>query len=279
MVLVMVSRSHAADDLDRQQKALNIISEFASKICQDISLSHETSSLELSASAKAGLKGVAKKIADLGFEAATKYSNTTEQGLLQQNLAQALADSRTCRVKVWDDLKGKLLASGSAAVGSPKLKSEKPSLPKVTPDAIVEDRIAEILRAQRETEEIDLKPALMTSAETRGTLDKVNREAVIYGTRVNVLILHRYIRDNGKPVTRSAFAEKVNTYSEKHARLIDYLGALLGRFQGDERLNDIDYVNEIYQETVQRLNDRAAARSALYTFIANLKRTDFVGYK
>lgn len=279
MALGMVSRSHAADDLDRQQKALQIISDFASKLCQDISMSHETSSFELSASAKAGLKGVAKKVADLGFDAATKYGNTREQGLLQQDLAKALADSRNCRVKVWDDLKGKLLASGSAAVRSPTPKTEKPPLPRATPDAIVEDRIREILRAKREADEIDLTPALMTSAETRGTLEKVSREAVIYDTTVNLPILHRYIRDNGKPVTRSALAERVNAYADKHARLTEYLGVLLGRFQGDERLNDVDDVNEIYRETVLRLNERAAARSALYTFIANLKRTDLIGYE
>ena len=277
MALGMVSRGHAADDLDRQQKALTIISDFASKLCQDISLSRETSSLELSASAKAGLKGVAKKVADLGFDAAAKYGNSREEGLLQQDLAKALADSRNCRVKVWDDLKGKLLASGSAAALPPLPKTERPPLPKVTPDAIVEDRIREILRAKRDADEIDLKPALMTSAETRATLEKVNRETLIYDTTVNLHILHRFIRDSGKPATRSALAERVNVYADKNARLVDYLSALVGRFQGDERLNNVDDVNDIYREAVLRLNERAAARSELYTFIANLKHADFIG--
>lgn len=74
-------------------------------------------------------------------------------------------------------------------------------------------------------------------------------------------------------------AERLNAYAEKHARLGEYLGSLLGRFQGDERLNDVEYVNEIYREPMLRLYDRSAARSALHTYIANLKRTDLIGYE
>lgn len=276
-VFSVLSPSHASTDLGQQQKALSIIADFASKLCQDIPLSHEKSSLDLSASAKAELKGIAKKVADLGFDGATKYSNTKEQGLLQQELAKALADSRTCRMKVWDDLKEKLLASRAASVPGPKLA--KQSLPKVTPDEIVEERIREIQRAKREAYEIDLMPALMTSTETQDTLERVNREAIIYETTVNLPILHRYIRDHGKGITRSTFGEKMNAYAEKHTRLTEYLMSLVGRFHDNERLNDVDYVNEIYKETVQRLNERSEARSEFYTFIANLKRADFIGYK
>lgn len=275
----MAFHGRAADDLPRQQKALEVISDFASKLCQDVSLSRETSSLELSASAKAELKGVAKKIADLGFDAAAKYANTKEQGLLQQDMAKALADSRSCRMKVWDDLKGKLLVPVSAPARTPTTKTEKPAAPKVSPDVIVEDRIGEIMRAKREADSIDLKPRLMTSAETQDTLEKVNREAVLFDTTVNIPVLYRYVRDYGKPATKATLVERMNAFSEKHARLTEYLGALVGKFKGYERLDDIDYVNEIYRETVSRLNERAAARSELYTFIANLRRTDFIGYE
>lgn len=277
MACSMVSPGYATTDLDRQQKALSIISDFASKLCQDIPLSHETSSLDLSASLKAELKGIAKKVADLGFNGATKYSNTKEQGLLQQELAKALADSRSCRMKVWEDLKEKLVVSETSAVPRPRLT--KPTLPEVTPDAIVEERIREIHRAKREAHEIDLRPTLMTSTETQDTLEKLNREAMIHETTVNLPILHRYIRIHGKPITRSTFAERMNAYADKHARLADYLMSLVGKFQGSESLSDIDYVNEIYRETVQKLNERSEARSALYTFVINLKRTDFIGYK
>lgn len=45
-------QSSAADDLDRQQKALNIIADFANKLCKDRPLKGTSSGVELAGSAK-----------------------------------------------------------------------------------------------------------------------------------------------------------------------------------------------------------------------------------
>jgi hypothetical protein len=102
-------QSRAADDLDRQQKALNIIADFADKLCKDIPLTRTSSEVELTGNAKAELKGIVSKVAELGFEGAAKYKDSRSEGLLETDLAVMLKDSSDCRRQVWNDLKDKLV--------------------------------------------------------------------------------------------------------------------------------------------------------------------------
>lgn len=272
----IVSKANAVEDLDRQQKALNIISEFADKLCKEIPLKHEAAKIELDATAKAELKGVAKKVVGLGFDAAAKYTNSKESGILERDLVKALADNRDCRMQVWTDLNKKLLSRPSVSQSRPKQSNAtQPSTP---PSSIIEDRIKEILQAKKEAASIDLRPNLMTSFETDETLQRVNKESVVYDTTINLPVLHRYVREYGKIKTKEELRKKINTYAKKYNALASYLGDLLGHFEGKERLNDLDYVNEIYKKTVQLLNESSAARSELLSFIANLRNSDFVGY-
>jgi hypothetical protein len=102
-------QSRAADDLDRQQKALNIIADFADKLCKDIPLKGTSSGVELTGNAKAELKGIVSKVAELGFEGAAKYKDSRYEGPLQTDLAVILKDNSDCRRQVWNDLKDKLV--------------------------------------------------------------------------------------------------------------------------------------------------------------------------
>ena len=85
-------QSRAADNLDRQQKALNIIADFADKLCKDIPLTGTSSGVELTGNAKAELKGIVSKVAELGFEGAAKYKDSRYEGPLQTDLAVMLKD-------------------------------------------------------------------------------------------------------------------------------------------------------------------------------------------
>ena len=114
-------QSSAADDLDRQQKALNIIADFADKLCKDIPLKGASSGVELTGSAKAELKGIVSKVAELGFEGAAKYKDSHYEGLLQTDLAVMLKDNRSCRLQVWNDLKDKLLSKVGSALEAPSI--------------------------------------------------------------------------------------------------------------------------------------------------------------
>ncbi|WP_286758503.1 hypothetical protein [Ralstonia sp. RL] len=276
MAFCITAHTYAADDLDRQQKALNIISDFADKLCKDVPLKHEASKIELTTTAKAELKGVARKVAGLGFDGAAKYTDSKESGFLEQDLANVVAGNRDCRLQVWNDLKGKLISRPLPSTPSTKQKSTTKPLP--PPSSIIEDRIKEILQAEKEAASIDLRPKLMTAVETEETLQKMNKESVVYDTTINLPVLHRYIREYGKTKTKDELGKKINAYANKNKELTGYLGSLMGRFNGEERLNDVNYVNEIYERTVQLLNERSSARSDLLTFIANLKNSDFIGY-
>ncbi len=97
--------------LAEQERALRMIADFADRLCKDIPLTG--SGLELTGKAKAELRGIFKKIAELGLEGAAKYQNY--EGLLQKDLAKALKDSSTCKLTVLKELNDKILGSGPSS--------------------------------------------------------------------------------------------------------------------------------------------------------------------
>lgn len=100
-----------ADDLEKQKDALNVIADFADRMCNKVPLIGGTENLELSGTAKAELNGLLKKIADLGIEGAAKYQQDEYENVLQKDLATLLRDSSKCKLEVWKDLKDKLLTT------------------------------------------------------------------------------------------------------------------------------------------------------------------------
>ncbi|MEK6743582.1 MAG: hypothetical protein AABZ15_08230 [Nitrospirota bacterium] len=115
-----------ADDLDRDKKALDIISDFADKFCKEVPLKGSSNSLELSGDVKALLNGVLKKLANLGFESATKYQSAKYVGLLQSDLTSALKDNNKCRDQVWNDLRDRLLSKSGQTPPNDKKSKKKP---------------------------------------------------------------------------------------------------------------------------------------------------------
>lgn len=140
---------------------------------------------------------------------------------------------------------------------------------------VIEDRINEIYIAQRDASKLKIDPSLMTFQETIETSNRINDEQAIFDTKVNLLLLHRYTRDYGSKKINDEFGSKINAVSDQHRNLRELMSSLASHFAGEERLNNIDYVNRIYSEVVERLNARNRARSDLYTFIANLHLSDF----
>ena len=87
------------------QEALNMVADFADRICKNIPLEGTGSDLELSGNAKAELSGLINKIAELGIEGATKYKSLEYQGLLQKDLVTVLKASTECKLEVFKNLK------------------------------------------------------------------------------------------------------------------------------------------------------------------------------
>src|SRR5437870_1314739 len=111
VVLLCMAGLANADGLEVQQKALAVMLEFADRLCTTIPLTGGANTLELSGTAKAELSALLKKIANLGIEGAAKYQTLDWQGVLQQDLAEQLNNSRHCKVEVFRALNDKLLAS------------------------------------------------------------------------------------------------------------------------------------------------------------------------
>lgn len=101
-----------ADELDKQQKALNIINEFADKVCGEIPDWGASSKVELGGKVNVELPKFIKKLVDIGVEGVAKYQTSKHSGILQSDLAKVLKDRRDCKVKVTELLIDKLISGG-----------------------------------------------------------------------------------------------------------------------------------------------------------------------
>ncbi len=118
---------NGAANLEAQQRALNMIADFADRFCNKIPLTGEGNQVELTGEGKAELNELIKKIVDLKIEGAAKYLGGEYKGVLQQDLIEALTVNATCREKIWDDLK-KLVPQASQA--EPEPSPQQPVQPK-----------------------------------------------------------------------------------------------------------------------------------------------------
>jgi hypothetical protein len=117
------SRRAGVDNLEEQKKALKVIEDFAERLCDTVPLSGSANNYELSGNAKAELNTVIKQLVNLGVEGAAKYQSSEWQGVLQQDLAGQLSQSRDCKLRVFENLSNKLLSKVNDA---PKYGSQKP---------------------------------------------------------------------------------------------------------------------------------------------------------
>jgi hypothetical protein len=128
-VLLSVDVTRAADNLEKQTKALDIIADFANRLCETVPQTGTSGNVELSGKAKAELNELLKKVANLGIEGAAKYQALEWKGVLQQELAEQLNRSRSCKLEVFKDLKDRLLSVG------PSRPEPEPTAPAPPPAA------------------------------------------------------------------------------------------------------------------------------------------------
>jgi hypothetical protein len=99
-----------AQDLEAQTKALRAISAFAAETCGNpVALEGSSTNLELSGDVKAQLRGLVAQVADLGVAGAGKYKNDAYKNVLHEQLAEALKDNATCKLKVFELLHEKMI--------------------------------------------------------------------------------------------------------------------------------------------------------------------------
>ena len=139
VVTCFALRSYAQADLDRDRKALEIIATFAEQLCGTVGTSGKATEWSGSADAKADVSQLVKKVADLGFEAAAKYASSTYEGVLQKDLTGVLATQKDCKLRVFSELKDKLLpASDNGKPTQPQHVNRGTEHTKSTGDPVID---------------------------------------------------------------------------------------------------------------------------------------------
>lgn len=104
-----------AQAMKPDKQSLEMIADFAERICSEVPLEGGSSNLELSGSAETKLNGLLKSLGSLGIEGAAKYEQKEFKGLLQKDLRAAIQDQNMCRLKVAESLISKILDRSDAA--------------------------------------------------------------------------------------------------------------------------------------------------------------------
>jgi len=88
---------------------LKLIADTADRICNVITTSGSSRSVDLQGQVKAELGGLASRLADVGISGTGKLNDEQYQSVLRQDLANTLKDNASCKYKVCKDLSDKIL--------------------------------------------------------------------------------------------------------------------------------------------------------------------------
>ena len=86
IIAIMTEPIDAANDLAEKKEALDVIADFAVKVCKDIPLTGGEKEYELSGEASAELNGLIKKLVNLGLKGTAKYKKSIDEGVLRDDL-------------------------------------------------------------------------------------------------------------------------------------------------------------------------------------------------
>lgn len=135
--------SVSGQESDPQGKALAEIADFADRICSKTSAEGGSSNIELSGNAKVELNKLIKNVVDVGIEGAAKYQESEWQGILQEDLADALKDERNCKLQVFNALKDKLIPASAPADNRSDAEKKSQTSHSLPGDAIEHFRVVE----------------------------------------------------------------------------------------------------------------------------------------
>lgn len=147
--LILVADARA-DELDVQQKALNIIKDAANSFCNDVPLVATQEGIELSGKARGELNAAISKIVNVGIEAAGSYKNSTSQrAVLEKDLVDALKNKDDCKLVVFNRLVDRLLpAAPKPPEHGASTESSEKRLVGITVEIQYVDRTEHVLAAK-----------------------------------------------------------------------------------------------------------------------------------
>lgn len=111
-VIHPLNSSARAGNLEAQQKALDLITAAADRICNVVSTRGEVNSSEVKGNVTVQLRGLASKLAEAGVSGTGSITSEQYENVLRSDLAATLRDNTACRLKVFETLQQKLLGSG-----------------------------------------------------------------------------------------------------------------------------------------------------------------------
>lgn len=108
------SGTSSADYLEAQKAALDAIANAADRVCNIIRPAGQSQSLRITGDVKAELNGLIRQLADLGISGAENFNTEKYEGVLREDLAGSLKSSAECKLKVFETLQEKMIASPPA---------------------------------------------------------------------------------------------------------------------------------------------------------------------
>ena len=109
LLLLGATFAHGQGSPDARAQALTQLADFAERICTAVPLKGSTNNLELSGGLNIELRKLLRNLASVGIESAAKYQNADYEGVLQEDLASALAANQNCKLTIVMGLKERLL--------------------------------------------------------------------------------------------------------------------------------------------------------------------------
>ena len=110
---------HAQNSPEAIERSLKIIRDFAISMCANPEYRGNTSSVGASATAKADVSNLLKKLIDARVELDAGAKREGFEGMLQKDLLEATKVASECRLKIFNDLKGRLLSNAPPAMAEP----------------------------------------------------------------------------------------------------------------------------------------------------------------
>ena len=124
-LFVVEQDGKASDDSDPlQAQALQLIPDTADRICGTISTEGYSSLSEISGEASLELSKVIKSLVDIGIEGAAKYQESHYQGVLREDLIDAIKSGQQCKLIVFDRLQEKLIVRRARDGNEPNEKEK-----------------------------------------------------------------------------------------------------------------------------------------------------------
>lgn len=104
-----------ADEFASQREALQIIKDTAKTTCDEVGQSGSETQSSIAGKLGAQLPGLSKKLLDLGVAGAARLQTENYQGVVREQLAEAMKQSSECRLEVLKTLVGIVLLPPPAA--------------------------------------------------------------------------------------------------------------------------------------------------------------------